>query len=776
MRTISVTIFLIFFSMQIHSQNECVSGDCDNGFGTWVYPNGDKYEGNWVNQKMHGVGIYYYKNGDTYKGDFRDNKLEGTGTFISHVGDKYTGEYLNNFAEGEGTYYYANGKVEQGLWLKGQFVGNNKKTGCVSGDCSNGKGTYILDNGEKYVGSMKNGSREGKGVYYFNSGEWYSGEWSKNQRNGQGTNYFPDGEKYEGNWKNDLRHGYGTHTYLNGKTKTGMWENGRYVASGNNNYGCISGNCDNGFGVYRWEDGQKYVGTFKNKMRFGKGTNYWPDGKIFEGIWLNDKMNGFGIESMGAPLPKANNGEKNLPLIDKPLEFVKEGFWESGKYVGLEFSKAGCVKGDCSNGYGTYFQKSGDRYVGQFKNGQYNGYGTLDYIRGGKYTGEFKNGKFEGQGNLKEADKGRYVGYFSGGVFDGIGTYYYENGRIESGKWSAGKFSGSAQVGLKAPSINWLNPSTASFTTQNIEFSIRLGIKSKELPQNIQVFINNELKADNAVNGLKKADSDYDYIFDRSFNLKSGANAIKVIVKNGAGETTSDLRTITYNSEQNKISKRYALVIGNSDYKIGALRNPKNDATDMAAVLKNLGFDVSLYVNLGQEEMKTRIREFGDKITENKGVGLFFFAGHGLQVGGENYIIPVDAHIAKFDDIELQTVNLNRITGEMAYAKNDMNIIILDACRNNPFAGEESGGKGLASSSAPSGTLLAFATAPGSVAADGSGKNGLYTQELLKALVTPGAPIEDVFKEVRRNVYKISNEQQTPWENSSIFDDFYFKK
>jgi hypothetical protein len=778
MKKILIIFVLLGFILQAHSQQKgCITGDCDNGFGTWVYDNGDKYSGNWVNQKMHGAGIYYYKNGDIYKGDFRNDKLEGTGTVTFRNGDKYTGEYVNNLAEGEGTYYYADGKVEQGLWLQGQFAGKSKKTGCVSGDCANGRGTYILDNGEKYVGEMRNGSREGKGTYYFNSGEWYSGEWVKNQRNGQGTNYFPDGEKYQGNWKNDLRHGYGTHTYLDGKTKTGMWEMGRYVGSGNNNYGCISGNCENGFGVFRWSDGQKYVGTFKNKLRHGKGTNFWPDGRIHEGVWVEDKMHGFGIESYGEPLPnQTTTNIKNLP--DKPTipEISREGFWESGQYTGKEYTKPGCIKGDCSNGYGTFILKTGDRYVGQFKNGQYNGYGALDYIKGGRYVGEFKNGKFDGQGNLKLQGKGRYIGFFANNMFDGLGTFYFDNGRIEAGKWSGGKFSGSAQTGLKAPVANWISPATATFKTTNIDFNIRIGIKSKELPQNIQIFVNDELKANNAVNGLKTNESDFDYVLEREINLKPGENKVKVVVKNGAGEISSELRTITYDGSENKMTKRYALVIGNSDYSIGPLRNPKNDANDIASTLKTMGFDVALYVNLGQADMINRIREFGDKITENKGVGLFFFAGHGLQVGGENYIIPVDAHIKKFADIETEAVNLNRITGEMAYAKNHMNIIILDACRNNPFEGEESGGKGLASTSAPSGTFIAFATAPGSVAADGTGKNGLYTQEILKAITIPGIVIEDVFKEVRRNVHKLSGEQQVPWENSSIFDDFYFKK
>jgi len=755
-KTLSILTLILIANLCFSQQKDCISGDCDNGYGTWVYSNGDKYEGTWVNQKMHGQGTYYYSNGDIYKGGFKNNELDGTATYTARNGDKYVGQYKKNEMEGEGTYFYKDGKVEKGLFVKGRYIGDENATGCVSGDCKNGKGTYILDNGEKYVGSMKNGSREGKGTYYFNSGEWYKGIWKKNMRNGEGTNYFPDGEKYIGNWKNDKRHGYGTHTYLDGKERTGMWEKGRYVGTGNNNYGCISGNCSNGYGVFRWKDGQKYVGTFKSGQRHGKGTNFWSDKRKYEGTWINGKMHGYGIET-------------------KDGSIINKGFWQAGSYTGSSYSKAGCVVGNCSNGYGTMILKSGDRYRGQFKSGKYHGYGTMDYIKGAKYVGEFKNGKFDGEGNLRIKDKGKYIGDFAFGEFNGLGTYYYVDGRTKSGKWKNGQFSGTAQAGVKAPVLTWNNPSSPSLTVVSIDYRIRLCIASKEKPQDIQVYVNNKLKIKNAVSGLKRLGSGCDYQFARVLNLKPGENSIKVVVKNGAGETSSETRKVIYDTESTKKNKRYALIIGNSTYQMGPLRNPTNDAKAMAAELKELGFDVSVHVNQGQDGMKKAIREFGDKITANKGIGLFFYAGHGLQVGGENYIVPVDAHISNLDDIETETVNLSRITGEMAYAKNDMNIIILDACRNNPFEGSGSSGKGLASAAAPSGTFIAFATAPGSVAADGTGKNGLYTQELLKALSTPGNVIEDVFKEVRRNVYKLSNQQQTPWENSSIFDDFYFK-
>ncbi len=758
-KLLSIGIMLLLLSSLAFAQEQgCISGNCDNGYGTWVYKNGDRYTGTWVNKKMHGQGVYHYLNGDVYKGSFVQDKLSGNGTFISHKGDKYVGQYRNNKMEGEGTYFYQSGKVEEGLFANNRYVGDGNSPGCISGDCENGKGIYLLSNGDKYEGYTQNGMRSGKGTYYFSSGERYRGYWQNNKRNGYGTNYYPDGEKYKGNWKDDKRNGYGTYTYVDGSYYSGMWEMGVYVGTGQNSYGCISGDCNNGYGVYRWKGGQQYEGWFKNGKQHGKGTVTWGNKRAYKGTWVKGKQHGYGLETASGFT-------------------VKRGFWENGTYTGTTYSKAGCISGNCNNGYGTLISENGDRYIGQFKNGQFNGYGKLDCIIGERYVGEFKNNEYYGEGTLTLKDGSKYIGNFVESDFNGLGTYYYADGKIDRGKWKNGEFAGTAQKGVTLPVIMWRQPATNSVMVEDIVYKIKLCISSKEKPRDIQVFVNDKLVIKNAVTGLHSAGSSCNYMFERSLNLKPGDNMIKVIVKNGAGQTTSETRKVNYNTEPVKKNKRYALVIGNAAYDVGALRNPTNDAQAMAAELKQLGFDVSVYVNQKQAEMVRVIREFGDKIATNKGVGLFFFAGHGFQLGGENYIIPVDAHISGFDDIETQTININRITGEMDYAKNDMNIIILDACRNNPFEGSSSlSGKGLASLTAPSGTIIAFATAPGSTASDGYGKNGLYTQELLKAISKPGYVLEDVFKEVRRNVYKISNKKQTPWENSSLFDNFYFKK
>lgn len=220
--------------------------------------------------------------------------------------------------------------------------------------------------------------------------------------------------------------------------------------------------------------------------------------------------------------------------------------------------------------------------------------------------------------------------------------------------------------------------------------------------------------------------------------------------------------------------KRVALVVGNSSYPgVAALRNPVNDATDIAAKLRKLDFQVTLRTNVGLRETLRTLTEFGDRVQQGAEV-LFFYAGHGMQVRGKNYLIPIDAEIRTESAVSSEAVDLDQLLDKLSTAR--LSMVILDACRNNPFERRfRGGGQGLASINAPAGTLIAYATAPGKVASDGEGKNGLYTQELLAAMDTPGIKIEDVFKQVRANVVRKSGEAQIPWESSSLTGDFYFR-
>jgi len=221
---------------------------------------------------------------------------------------------------------------------------------------------------------------------------------------------------------------------------------------------------------------------------------------------------------------------------------------------------------------------------------------------------------------------------------------------------------------------------------------------------------------------------------------------------------------------------RTALVIGNSTYLSAPLKNPINDANDIAAVLKEYGFSVDLILNGSKRAMKNAVRVFGNRLKDG-GVGLFYYAGHGVQLNGRNYLIPVNALIESESDVEFEALDAGRILGKMEDAGNDLNIVILDACRNNPFSRAfRSPSRGLARMDAPTGSIIVYATAPGSVAADGDGRNGIYTKHLLEIMKKPGLKIEEVLKNVRIAVLSDTNKKQTPWESSSLTGNFYFIK
>jgi hypothetical protein len=224
--------------------------------------------------------------------------------------------------------------------------------------------------------------------------------------------------------------------------------------------------------------------------------------------------------------------------------------------------------------------------------------------------------------------------------------------------------------------------------------------------------------------------------------------------------------------------RRLALIIGNGNYSTGSyLANPANDARAMAETLEKLGFVVKIYVNIGQIAMKQAIDDFGDLLRKFD-IGLFFYAGHGVQVKGYNYLIPVDASITREGDVEYNCVEAGRVLSVMEESGSKTNIVILDACRNNPFERSwtrSAAGQGLAFMNAPSGSLVAYSTAPGHTASDGSGTNGLYTASLLKYINIPGITILEVFQQVRSEVRQKSGNGQVPWESTSMEGNFYFK-
>lgn len=223
--------------------------------------------------------------------------------------------------------------------------------------------------------------------------------------------------------------------------------------------------------------------------------------------------------------------------------------------------------------------------------------------------------------------------------------------------------------------------------------------------------------------------------------------------------------------------KRVALVIGNSAYaSVGTLANPKNDADLMARTLSATGFEVTVITDADQRSMKQAIADFGRKLRDGVDTSLFYYAGHGIQSGGKNYLVPVDAAINDEFDLDFQTLDVNSFLGVMQGSSAKINIVILDACRNNPYARSfRSATRGLAMVDAPRGTYIAYSTAPGDVAQDGTGDNSPYAAALARAMMRPGLRIEDTFKETRRVVLEQTANKQVPWELGSINGDFYFQ-
>ena len=221
--------------------------------------------------------------------------------------------------------------------------------------------------------------------------------------------------------------------------------------------------------------------------------------------------------------------------------------------------------------------------------------------------------------------------------------------------------------------------------------------------------------------------------------------------------------------------ERHALVIGNANYQSSPLRNPLNDARDMAAALQGLGFEVHSLLDADVSSMEQAILDFGDRLRDG-GVGLFYYAGHGVQAQGSNYLIPLQANISREIQLKRKAIDAGLVLDAMGAANNGLNIVILDACRDNPYENSfRNTTRGLARMDSPKGSLIAYATAPGDVAADGEGRNGVFTKHLLEQMQKPGVQVEQVFKQVTQAVHAETRQRQTPFMTSSLLGDFYFK-
>jgi hypothetical protein len=393
------------------------------------------------------------------------------------------------------------------------------------------------------------------------------------------------------------------------------------------------------------------------------------------------------------------------------------------------FAHSTCVKDNCINGA---------KYVGEWKNGKLDGVASLTYKDGIKYVGEFNDGRRNGLGIL----------YGTDGSVIASGSYLNEalvkHHAVDTTRFPFSKYSQTASS--NPPSITERDRLTAEVETERK--------KRQELEQ--QLALNKErerITADLDAERRKRQESE---------------EQLRVAQPRPVAPQTGS---------NSSIGKRIALVVGNANYKVRPLKNSVNDADDVSKSLKASGFEVIVLRDATLSQMRTAVRQFGDRLINND-VGLVYYSGHGVEVKGRNYFIPVNADIQREDEIADQGLDVSLILEKMSTAGKGVNILIVDACRDDPFGRSfRSSSRGLATMDAPRGTIIAYATSPGKVASDGDPRerNSPYTKHLVKAMQSPNKPIEQVFKEVRRALQDETKNQQTPWENTSLSGDFFFR-
>ena len=442
------------------------------------------------------------------------------------------------------------------------------------------------------------------------------------------------------------------------------------------------------------------------------------------------------------------------PACPPNTSFLTEciGKWdwgEGGTYVGEWLNNDMHGQGRREYGDGTI-------YVGQWERNEPHGLGMMIWpkedgdVRKQKYVGNFKDGKRHGHGTYYYGSGNEYSGEWRGDDRTGVGTYTFANGHVLTGKVENGEFTGS---GIQI----WNNGLDDDDTyVGNLNDGSRNGYGAFHYGDG-SIFYGS----------WKDAEKDGYGKFVSLDGIISGEG------KYIDGELTFDLDLSTDFQKE-----RLALVIGNASYTEGPLRNPVNDSRLIADTLRKVGFEVLEYENMSQREMKRAIRTFGDKLDglSEDAVGLVYYSGHGIQADNTNYLIPVDAKISSEADLDIEAVSASSILKQMEFARNGLNIVILDACRNNPYGRSfRSASKGLARMDAPVGSIVAYATSPGNVAYDGSGNNSPYTKALAEAMLEEGLKIEELLKRVRILVAEDTNNKQIPWESSSLIGDFSFQ-
>ncbi len=495
----------------------------------------------------------------------------------------------------------------------------------------------------------------------------------------------------------------------------------------------------NGQGTYTHANGNKYVGEYKDDKFNGQGTYTHANGNKYVGEYKDGKFNGQGTYTNA-------DGEKYVG------EFKDGKFNGQGTYTHADGNKyVGEYKDNKRNGQGTYFfladnQFKGDKYVGEFKDDKYNGRGTHFFLadnqfKGDKYVGEYKDGLQNGQGTYTHANGNKYVGEFKDGLPNGQGIEYLANGKVDqSGIWKDGVLVQSKFIDVAA----FTRIPNLSNSASNLA-QLRKTEEQAKLKQA-------ELEAQRKATELALAEA------EEAKRKQAELEAQLAAVQQSQVKPTAPIGP--------RLSV-HAIVIGNGAYQgSGRLDNPINDARAISAKLKSMGFKVTTIENADRTKLVSSLVKFSASAAESD-LTLFFYAGHGVQISGTNYMLPTDTNLNQIGGVPLHGISLNSVVEQFLPGKTKL--VFLDACRDNPLLqlASRSVSRGLAPISVSQGTLISYATKDGSVAADGDGKNSPFTKALLQHIDSP-EDIAVVLRKVRDQVMRDTGGQQQPWEYGSL--------
>jgi hypothetical protein len=553
------------------------------------------------------------------------------------------------------------------------------------------------------------------GTYTYVGGRKYVGEFRDGYWNGQGTFTFADGGKYVGELRDDKRNGQGTFTFADGGKYVGEWSDDKR----------------NGQGTFTYADGRKYVGEWGDGKKHGQGTYTYANGGVREGIFENNE---FKVAKKISPTITADKAAERRVAEQKRRAEAERLAEEELQRTLKEIEALRQVEERRER----VSRKEIERLAEE-----------------------------ELQRTLKEIEALRQVEERR----ERVARKEIEALRLEERRE---RFS-TLTRGLVAADV------VAAIVNDGVKLRAlpeRGAEAVKQLRRGRQVQVTGVLP--NGWLQITEEGEPVGWIYKTAVAPDALATTPPAATRPTAVvAATEEPRPVEEPQQALPQERRIALVIGNGRYSgdTPPLANPPNDARLMTAALETSGFEVIELIDSDQKEMRKAISNFGSRL-EGAGedaVGLFYYAGHGVQVDGRNYLIPIGAEINRVPDVRVEAVSAVSVLENMEFARNRLNFVILDSCRNNPYSrGFRGVTRGLARMNASRGTLVAYATGPGEVALDGTGANSPYTLALTQAMAAPDLLVEQMFKRVRQAVMEQTNDRQVPWETSSLTGDFFF--